>query len=84
LSTHYIPKWIETKTAEANQSAYTYKISTTNKGTDKEFGNILDFFMAIDLPFNKFEGGIPQLDSLDLSQNNLSGEIPKRMVQLNF
>lgn len=53
-----------------------YSMTLTNKGIKIEYSKIQDFFVAIDLSGNKFEGGIPKilgnlkaLHMLNLSNN---------------
>ncbi|KAK4567068.1 hypothetical protein RGQ29_003059 [Quercus rubra] len=79
---------------------YIYLMTLTDKGIKKKYSRIQDFFVAIDLSGNNFEGEIPKIlgslkrftcltfptivKSLDLSQNMLVGEIPPQLVELIF
>eukprot|EP00257_Ricinus_communis_P003373 XP_002515406.2 receptor-like protein 7 [Ricinus communis] len=66
-----------------------YSITMTNKGTETVYQKILEFFVAIDLSNNRFEGGIPEvigslkeLQLLNLSKNILTGSIPSSLGNL--
>ncbi|XP_052177648.1 receptor-like protein 6 [Diospyros lotus] len=67
-----------------------YSMTITNKGVEREYEKILNFFIGIDLSSNKFEGGIPKslgdlkaLQLLNLSNNELSGGIPSFLGDLS-
>ncbi|RVW83039.1 putative LRR receptor-like serine/threonine-protein kinase IRK [Vitis vinifera] len=53
------------------------------KGKESEYGSILKFVRSIDLSTEKM-GRMKALESLDLSRNHLSGEIPQSMKNLSF
>ncbi|XP_059663927.1 receptor-like protein 9DC3 [Cornus florida] len=57
------------------RASYNYSMTLTNKGVLTLFRQIPSILTAID--FSK-------LESLDLSQNKLSGEIPQQLTQLTF
>ncbi|KAB1219254.1 Receptor-like protein 12 [Morella rubra] len=68
---------------------FTYSMTLINKGMEMTYGHILDFFVAIDLSSNKFEGEIPEvlgylkgLYLLNLSHNFLTGPIPSSLGDL--
>ena len=68
---------------------YTYQMTLTNKGIKTEYWKIQDYFVAIDLSGNRFEGEIPKivgnlkaLRMLNLSNNVLTGSIPSSLVNL--
>uniref|UniRef100_A0A7N2MM58 Leucine-rich repeat-containing N-terminal plant-type domain-containing protein n=1 Tax=Quercus lobata TaxID=97700 RepID=A0A7N2MM58_QUELO len=68
---------------------YTYQMTSTNKGIKTEYWKIQDYFVAIDLSGNKFEGEIPKivgnlkaLCMLNLSNNVLTGSILSSLVNL--
>ena len=70
-------------------TSYTYSMTLTNKGIKTEYSRIQDFFVAIDLSGNKFEGEIPKivgnlkaLHMLNLSNNVLIGFIPSSLATL--
>ncbi|KAM4080645.1 hypothetical protein ACJW30_11G033600 [Castanea mollissima] len=70
---------------------YDYSMTITNKGVKTVYAKILDFFTAVDLSCNKFDGGIPTvignlkgLHLLNLSNNFLTGEIPQQLTELTF
>ncbi|KAI3804010.1 hypothetical protein L1987_32178 [Smallanthus sonchifolius] len=61
---------------------FPYSMTLTNKGVKREYYEILNIFVAIDLSCNNFEGQIPQslqdlrgLESLNLSNNHFTGHI---------
>ena len=67
-----------------------YSMSLTNKGIKREYWRIQDFFVAMDLSSNKFDGEIPNivgnlkaLNMLNLSNNVLSGSIPSSLANLS-
>ncbi|XP_023883699.1 receptor-like protein 41 [Quercus suber] len=69
--------------------SYAYSMTLTNKGIKTEYSRIQDFFVAIDLSGNKFEGEIPKilgnlkaLHMLNLSNNILTGFIPSSLAAL--
>ncbi|KAK4567065.1 hypothetical protein RGQ29_003057 [Quercus rubra] len=69
--------------------SYDYSMTLTNKGIKTEYSRIQDFFVAIDLSGNKFEGEIPKnlgnlkaLHMLNLSNNILTGFIPSSLATL--
>ncbi|XP_052178174.1 receptor-like protein 7 [Diospyros lotus] len=69
---------------------FSYHMTITNKGVDREYIETLDIFIGIDLSSNKFEGGIPKslgdlkaLQLLNLSNNELSGGIPSFLGDLS-
>ncbi|CAI9273739.1 unnamed protein product [Lactuca saligna] len=73
-------------------SAYAkyYSITTTVKGVEQEFPQILVDYIIIDISNNKFEGEIPDvigslssLIVLDLSHNHLIGQIPSVLGNLS-
>ncbi|KAM4070387.1 hypothetical protein ACB094_12G161700 [Castanea mollissima] len=68
---------------------YAYSMALTNKGIKTKYLKIQDFFVAIDLSGNKFEGEIPKnlgnlkaLHMLNLSNNILTGLIPSSLATL--
>ncbi|KAM4077530.1 hypothetical protein ACJW30_12G144900 [Castanea mollissima] len=70
---------------------FEYSMTMTNKGLRTLYTKIIEFFIAIDLSCNRFEGEIPDsigtlkaLHTLNLSNNILTGEIPQQLVQLTF
>jgi Leucine-rich repeat (LRR) protein len=70
--------------------SFPYTMTFTYKGAEREYKKILDFFIAIDLSCNKFEGEIPEvvghlkgLQLLNLSNNFLTGPIPSSLVNLS-
>ena len=70
-------------------TSYTYSMTLTNKGIKTEYSRIQDFFVAIDLSGNKFEGEIPKivgnlkaLYKLNLSNNVLTGFVPSSLTTL--
>lgn len=69
---------------------YDYSMTITNKGVKTVYAKILDFFTAVDLSCNKFDGGIPEvvgnlkmLHLLNLSNNFLSDHIPSSLGDLH-
>ena len=65
-----------------SMTSYAYSMALTNKGIMTKYLKIQDFFMAIDLSGNKFEGEIPKilgnlkvLHILNLSNNVLTSFI---------
>ncbi|XP_030936654.1 putative receptor like protein 25 [Quercus lobata] len=69
--------------------SYAYSMTLTNKGIKTEYSRIQDFFVAIDLLGNKFEGEIPKiwgnlkvLHMLNLSNNILTSFIPLSLATL--
>ncbi|KAK7820210.1 receptor-like protein 7, partial [Quercus suber] len=69
--------------------SYAYSMTLTNKGIKTKYLKIQDFFVAIDLSGNKFEGEIPKilgnlkaLHMLNLSNNILTGFIPSSLTIL--
>ncbi|XP_065631083.1 receptor-like protein 9DC3 [Quercus suber] len=69
--------------------SYAYSMTLTNKGMKAEYSEIQDFFVAINLSRNKFEGEIPKilgnlktLHMLNLSNNILIGFIPSSLATL--
>jgi Leucine-rich repeat (LRR) protein len=63
--------------------SFPYTMTFTYKGAEREYKKILDFFIAIDLSSNKFEGEIPEvvghlkgLQLLNLSVRLLDGFVP--------
>ena len=72
-----------------SEALYLYSMTLTNKGIKTEYLKIQDFFVAIDLSSNKFEGEIPKnlvnlqaLHILNLSNNILTGFIPSSLATL--
>ncbi|XP_065848962.1 receptor-like protein 7 isoform X2 [Euphorbia lathyris] len=68
---------------------FPYFIRIVNKGTQRSYNQILEFFVVVDLSSNKFEGEIPEslgtlraLQSLNLSNNILTGHIPLSLGNL--
>ncbi|XP_065850330.1 receptor-like protein 7 [Euphorbia lathyris] len=68
---------------------FPYFIRIVNKGTERSYNQILEFFVVVDLSSNKFEGEIPEslgtlraLQSLNLSNNILTGHIPLSLGNL--
>ncbi|XP_065850467.1 receptor-like protein 32 [Euphorbia lathyris] len=68
---------------------YPYFIRIVNKGRERAYNRILEFFVVVDLSSNKFEGEIPKmigtlraLQSLNLSNNILTGHIPSSLGNL--
>ncbi|XP_075645260.1 receptor-like protein 7 [Castanea sativa] len=68
---------------------YDYSMTITNKGVKTVYAKILDFFTAVDLSCNKFDGGIPEvignlkvLHLLNLSNNFLTDRIPSSLGDL--
>ena len=62
---------------------FEYSMTMTNKGLRTQYTKIIEFFIAIDLSCNRFEGEIPDsigtlkaLHMLNLSNNILTGHIP--------
>ncbi|XP_075647697.1 receptor-like protein 6 [Castanea sativa] len=69
--------------------SYRYPMILTNKGIKIKYSRIQDFFVAIDLSSNNFEGEIPKvvgnlnaLYMLNLSNNFLTGFIPLSLATL--
>ena len=69
---------------------YIYSMTLTNKGIKTKYSRIQDFFVAIDLSVNNFEGEIPKvvgnlkaLHLLNLSNNVFIGFIPSSLATLN-
>ncbi|XP_059446712.1 receptor-like protein 6 [Corylus avellana] len=69
--------------------SFPYSMTFTDKGTERVYEKIVDFFIAIDLSSNRFEGDIPEvvghlkgLQLLNLSNNFLTGPIPSSLVNL--
>ena len=72
-----------------SMTSYAYSMALTNKGIKTKYLKIQDFFMAIDLSSNKFEGEIPKnlgnlnaLHMLNLSNNILTSFIPSSLATL--
>uniref|UniRef100_A0A2N9GMY6 Leucine-rich repeat-containing N-terminal plant-type domain-containing protein n=1 Tax=Fagus sylvatica TaxID=28930 RepID=A0A2N9GMY6_FAGSY len=68
---------------------YSYPMTLTNKGTEREYWKIQEFLVVIDLSSNRFEGEIPKivgnliaLHMLNLSNNVLTGQIQSSLVNL--
>ncbi|KAF2311812.1 hypothetical protein GH714_026855 [Hevea brasiliensis] len=64
--------------------SYDHSVTVSNKGILTEYTKILEFFTAVDLSSNKFEGDIPPVIGtlkalllLNLSNNDLTGPIPQ-------
>ncbi|KAL7218695.1 hypothetical protein ACSBR2_011878 [Camellia fascicularis] len=71
------------------QESYSYTMTITNKGVNREYEKILNIFIAIDFSSNKFKEEIPEsignvegLQLLNLSNNDLSGGIPSYLANL--
>uniref|UniRef100_A0A7N2LI63 Leucine-rich repeat-containing N-terminal plant-type domain-containing protein n=1 Tax=Quercus lobata TaxID=97700 RepID=A0A7N2LI63_QUELO len=69
---------------------YDYSMTITNKGVKTVYAKILDFFTAVDLSCNKFDGEIPEvignlkvLHLLNLSNNFLTDRIPSSLGDLH-
>ena len=69
--------------------AYIYSMTLTNKGIKTKYSRIQDFFVAIDISGNNFEGEIPKilgnlkaLHMLNFSNNVLIGFIPSTLAIL--
>ncbi|KAF5449447.1 hypothetical protein F2P56_029890 [Juglans regia] len=78
-------------TLVGNRMSHTYSFSMTmvNKGRETQYEKVNDFFIAIDLSNNRFEGEIPDvvgnlkgLHLLNLSSNFLTGPIPFTLANL--
>ncbi|KAJ8448975.1 hypothetical protein Cgig2_004030 [Carnegiea gigantea] len=65
---------------------YDYLITISNKGNDMWYTKILIVFRVIDFSGNNFTGTIPSciggLQALNLSNNDLQGEIPPSLVHM--
>ncbi|KAM3731220.1 hypothetical protein ACB098_12G146400 [Castanea mollissima] len=68
---------------------FEYSMTMTNKGLRTLYTKIIEFFIAIDLSCNRFEGEIPDsigtlkaLHTLNLSNNILTGHIPSSIGNL--
>lgn len=69
--------------------SYSYSITTTDKGEERSYPEIMNVFVVVDLSDNSFEGEIPGslcnllgLQALNLSHNNFTGSIPSSLAKL--
>ncbi|XP_057994402.1 receptor-like protein 7 [Hevea brasiliensis] len=69
--------------------SYDHSVTVSNKGILTEYTKILEFFTAVDLSSNKFEGDIPPVIGtlkalllLNLSNNDLTGKIPPELGEM--
>ncbi|KAF5452680.1 hypothetical protein F2P56_027650 [Juglans regia] len=90
-SLKYVEQYQAVLTHDGDRIRYYYFFSMTmiNKGTETVYQKVLDFFKAIDLSNNRFEGEIPDLvgnlkglNLLNLSSNFLTGPIPFTLANL--
>ena len=76
-------------TISAYYGAYYWTMQITNKGLDRVYDNVPEFFRAIDMSNNRFVGEIPEsigdlkgLNMLNLSNNIFTGHIPSSLENL--